>query len=175
MKSFQTAVEHIFNVEGGFCSHQNDAGGPTNFGVTLATLSRHRGETCTADDVRALTKDEATAIYLMLYWRATNLDLLENEAVATIVFDQVVNRGPRVAVRALQAVLQSTFAPDLAVDGILGPKTANAANCAPQTKLALKLVAEAQRGYLGLWRHQPSQGVFLQGWIARTWKLLDLL
>lgn len=174
MKVFDAAFRHILDVERGYVNHPLDGGGPTKYGVTLATLAAHRGEATTAEDVAALTENEAQAIYLMGYWRVMGLDALTSPVLATILLDQGVNRGPRVAVRMLQNALQSTFAPSLAVDGVLGAETAVAANSAPEGALSILLVIEAQRGYLELWRANPARGAFLLGWFGRTWKLLGL-
>lgn len=174
MSFFDSALRHILAAEGGYVNHPADRGGPTNGGITQKTLTAFRGEAATAADVAALADEEISAIYLMAFWRPCNLDLLKSKAVATIVFDQAVNRGPRLAVRMLQMTLQSTFVPSLVVDGVLGPKTAKAENDASEAELTKKLIVAAQQGYLDLWRSDPSQGVFLRGWIARTWRFLDL-
>lgn len=173
--AFEKALAHVLEAEGGFVDHPNDRGGPTNYGITVAALAGHRGEPVTREDILTLSRAEAEAVYLMRFWRPMNLDSLASAAVATIVFDQAVNRGPRTAARMLQTVLESTTAPGLAVDGGIGPKTIAAANAASERQLTIKLVIEAQRGYLDLWKRDPSQGVFLRGWIARTWRLFDCL
>ncbi len=175
MKAFAAAVAHVFEIEKGFVLSPVDHGGPTNFGITLATLAAHRGHPVSGLDIQNLTKPEAEAIYLTQFWQPYGLDYLVSPMVATVVFDQVVNRGPRIAVRALQSVLQSTWAPSLGVDGVLGETTALAANQAPERLLTIKLITEAQRGYLDIWKADPTQGVFVRGWVSRTWRLLDLV
>jgi lysozyme family protein len=169
------AISHVLEIEGGFVNHPSDPGGATKYGITLATLCRWRGATVTADDVEKLSEAEARQIYLELYWRPAGLDLLTNPAVAAIVFDQVVNRGPGPAIRTLQIALQSTTGAEVDIDGHLGPKTASVANCAPQAILTIRLFVECQRAYLDLWRRRPERGVFLAGWLARTWRFLELL
>lgn len=169
--NFKAAVAHVLKAEGGYSNHPLDTGGPTNYGITLATLTTWRGVPCTAADVEALTEGEARAVYHAMFWLAYRLDLLTDCTLATAVFDQVVNRGPRVAVRTLQSVLESTIAPGLEIDGLLGPKTASVANGAPARELTISFVHEAQRGYRDLCAARPSQAVFLEGWLARTERL----
>lgn len=175
MKNFAKAVAHIFEAEGGYVNNPYDRGGPTNFGITLATLAAHRGRPATANELSLLTKSEAEAIYLTRYWTPNGFDALASATVATVVFDQAVNRGPRIAVRALQSVLELTTSPGLDIDGDLGAQTALAANQAPERQLTIALIIEAQRGYVELWRAYPTQAHFLPGWLARTWQLFRLL
>lgn len=170
--NFNAALKHVLSAEGGLSQHPADRGGTTKYGITVGTLAAYRGEAVNAHDVVNLTQAEAEAIYRARYWDAPGINQLVSPVVSLIVFDQAVNAGPSVAVRTLQSVLR-TWEPLLEVDGLLGPKTTQAANAAPETKLALKLVQEIQRRYLDLCQSSPSQRVFLRGWMARTWKLLD--
>jgi lysozyme family protein len=165
---FAKAVAHLIDVEGGYVDHPLDSGGPTKFGVTLATLASHRGHPVTAEDVRQLTPDEASEIYRKCYWDVNGLDGLTSLAVATIVLDQSANRGPRVAARMLQAALRSIGNESLAVDGQIGPATIAEANATSTGLLTFSLMVQAQKGYLDICRRSPSQGVFLAGWFDRT-------
>jgi hypothetical protein len=61
-------IDDILAREGGFVNHPADRGGPTNFGVTQATLASWRGREATIDDVRSLTIDEARDIYRTKYY-----------------------------------------------------------------------------------------------------------
>lgn len=175
MTNFDLAISHVLKMEGGFVEHPADPGGPTNYGITLATLARWRGVPVDSAAVKSLTESEARQIYFELFWTANGLDLLTNSAVATVVFDQVVNRGPGPAIRMLQLALESTTSEAVDVDGVLGPKTATLANRALYRPLVVRLFVEAQRAYLDLWKHRPSTAPFLAGWLARTWTWLSFL
>lgn len=173
--SFDAAYSHVLGIETDrYTNTPGDAGGPTKFGITLATLAGFRGHPVTAEDVASLEEGEAKAIYKANYWDSMGLQAITSAKVATILFDQGVNRGPRVAVRALQTVLETIFDAHLGVDGTLGEETARKANSVPEAQLVTELVIAAQWGYLDLWRANPSQGAFLRGWMARTWRLLRL-
>ncbi|MCD6073099.1 MAG: hypothetical protein K0S42_3615 [Microvirga sp.] len=117
---FDHAVELVLQHEGGFVHHAQDPGGATKFGITRETLSRVRGRPATIEDVRALTRAEAVAVYRRLYWDAVRGDDLP-PGLDLAVFDLAVNSGPARAVRMLQTVL------GVAVDGIVGPVTLEAA------------------------------------------------
>ena len=60
-------LDAILLREGGYVDHPLDRGGPTNMGITLATLGKWRGKPVTAADVKALGHEEAAAIYYAWY------------------------------------------------------------------------------------------------------------
>ena len=62
-------IETILQREGGYVDHPADKGGPTNFGITQATLANYREHAVTATDVHSLTRTEAAAIYEAIYVR----------------------------------------------------------------------------------------------------------
>lgn len=172
MSNFEAALKHVLSVEGGFSNHPADRGGATKFGITVGTLAAYRGIPTSAKDVSDLTETEARQIYKTRYWDEPGLERLTSPLVSLLVFDQCVNAGPKVAVRMLQLVLKK-WDRSLAVDGDLGPVTADLANRLSETNVAIKFIAEIQKRYLEICHVNPSQRIFLSGWMARTWSLLD--
>ncbi len=172
--SFQSCINHILEAEGGFVDHDADRGGPTNFGVTLATLLVYRKRQVTSDDVKNMTRAEAIKIYQALYWDPMALSAVVDSKVALILFDQGVNRGPEAAIVMLQQALVH-LGQAVDVDGVLGPETSAAVNKVAQGQLAVDLIKASQRFYIDLAIRKPTQLVFLKGWLARTWRLLDML
>lgn len=69
-------IPRILKHEGGYVNHPNDPGGPTNKGITLATFRRYLKRNGTIDDLKALTTEQATAVYKAQYWDAVSADLL---------------------------------------------------------------------------------------------------
>ena len=55
--------EVIERFEGGYSNHPADRGGPTNMGITQATLSEYLGRPASVDEVRSLSRAQAVAIY----------------------------------------------------------------------------------------------------------------
>lgn len=175
MTPFKFALDHVLKVEGGFSDHPADKGGPTNFGITLATLSAWRKAPCKPADIKNLTLKEATQIYEKNYWSAMNLSLVKTTNFACMLFDQGVNRGTKTTIEKLQQLLNAEFKTDLLIDGKLGAKTAAAINGVSNKKLSLAFIRDCQMFYVNLAERNPSQRVFLKGWLARTWRLFDLL
>ena len=132
MRDVQSLAEEIVAREGGFVNDPDDPGGATNFGVTIGTM-RRLGLDLTGDgqvseaDVRALSREQAVAIFLEHYYRRAGIAALP-EVLQPSVFDMYVNAGGN-AVRILQRLL-GEMGHDLAVDGVLGPQTIRAAQAA---------------------------------------------
>ncbi len=124
METVEDIARRIVAREGGFVDDPNDPGGATNHGVTLATLRRLRGPSAGIDELRALTRDEAAAIFVKAFFRAPRLYLLPRSLWPS-VFDMYVNAGAN-AVRILQGLLND-MGLSVDVDGVVGPATAAAA------------------------------------------------
>jgi lysozyme family protein len=155
--SFPAAVAFVLAQEGGYANHPADPGGATKFGITQATLAAARGRPVSVEDVKALTRVEAAAIYRRAYWDAMRADDLP-AGLDLAVFDLAVNSGPPRAARLLQAVL------GVPVDGIIGPVTLAAARAANPAD-AIRTLIRARLGFLarlGLWP------VFGRGWRRRV-------
>ncbi|UWQ17003.1 holin-associated N-acetylmuramidase [Jannaschia sp. M317] len=132
MNSVRSIAEEIVAREGGFVNDPDDPGGATNHGVTIHTMRRlgldldGDGDT-DAQDVRRLPQAQAVQIFLDHYYTAPRIGLLP-QALRASVFDMYVNAGGN-AVKILQRLLIQ-MGQDVAVDGVIGPQTAAAAEAA---------------------------------------------
>jgi lysozyme family protein len=90
--TYDTALTHLLQHEGGYTNHPDDPGGPTNFGITIADYRRYAKADATAADMRAMPVGEAKAIYRKRYWDAQRCDELP-AGVDYAVFDYGVNSG----------------------------------------------------------------------------------
>lgn len=118
---FETCMDFVEKWEGGWANDKADPGGLTYLGVTIRTviakgLDFNGDGIVNADDLRAMTKDQARALYRSDYWDACRCDDLP-DALALLVFNSSVNQGPGRAARFLQTVVGT------AVDGQIGPAT----------------------------------------------------
>ncbi|MCL7408010.1 holin-associated N-acetylmuramidase [Marivivens donghaensis] len=130
MQTVQEIAKGIVAREGGYVNDPADPGGPTKYGVTLATLQRLRRDV-TGDgriddrDVRALRDTDAVDIFVEHYFNQPRIGELP-EPLQASVFDMYVNSGAG-AVRILQRLLCDMRIP-VAIDGVLGPQTIAAAH-----------------------------------------------
>lgn len=138
-KNFDAALAFTLRYEGGFVNNPRDPGGATNLGITQRTLSAWRRRPVSVAEVRALTRDEAAAIYKALYWDHIHGDALPG-GVDLMLFDIAVNMGVGRADQFESAT------------GNLPP---------PQRLIAL------DRKRLGFWRMLRTFPIFGRGWTAR--------
>ena len=161
-KGFLDAVEVILKNEGGYVNHPADRGGPTNWGITQKVYEAFKGRPVTIAEMQKMPRSEAIAIYKKNYWDKVGGDNIKYYATAMILFDQAVNRGVGAAVKQAQQVLGVT------VDGGVGPKTLAALNSIPDTTFIPKFLAMAENSYKAIVANNPSQSVFLKGWMNRV-------
>jgi lysozyme family protein len=180
MRLVSEIAREIVAREGGFVNDPADPGGATNFGVTLQTM-RRLGLDLTRDgrvdlaDLHALTREDAEKIFIEHYYERPKLNLLPHGLQAS-VFDMYVNAGAN-AVRILQRLLVE-MGHQIAVDGIIGDATAQAANLAsvvsPQYLVDAYGIAR-RNYYLRLADERPLSRKFARtqrgekgGWIRRA-------
>ncbi len=99
-ENFGRAFTFSLAYEGGYSDNPKDPGGPTNFGVTIATLSHELGRRATRTDVRNLTRAAVQPIYFKKFWNVVDADALP-AGVDLLAFDIAVNAGPGRALRFL--------------------------------------------------------------------------
>jgi lysozyme family protein len=165
----EAMIEDVIRREGGFVDHPADRGGPTRFGITQAALARHRGRAVSAAEIESLSLDEARQIYRQDYYQRPRIDRLP-AGIQPFVFDAAVNHGPQRAIAFVQQVCNLAGFGSLVVDGICGPRTSRAAHDAAWAMkdwLLAALVEERRNFYQAIVRADPSQAVFLEGWLNR--------
>jgi hypothetical protein len=154
---FDACMPFIFKAEGGYSDNPNDPGGPTNFGITLATLKAYEGNpNLTAQDVKNLTLPMAREIYRSNYWNRMQCGSLP-DGLDLEVFDFGVNAGPGEAVKALQKIVGVT------ADGSVGPITLAALGQLKPRDLISQYSQARLAYYQGL--NDPE---FEQGWTTRV-------
>jgi lysozyme family protein len=175
MKDIETIINKIIENEGGFVNHPLDKGGATNFGVTLRTLSKWRGYTCTINDVSMLKISEAKEIYLSEYYYAPRIDSLHKD-MQYLVCDTAVNCGNNRAIKILQYTVNNLNKFDIKCDGQIGNITVNALNQAIKKHSVRRVIFEYCQNrinfYLKIVEKNPNQKTFLKGWINRVVKFL---
>jgi lysozyme family protein len=168
-RSVEQMIDDVIRREGGYVDHPQDRGGPTRFGITQATLSRHLGRPASAEEVRGLERTVAAEIYRREYYAKPGLDTLP-ERIQPFTFDAAVNHGPSRAIRFVQQVCTDAGYGPLAIDGACGPLTGRVAAAAERAMadwLLAALVEERRSFYYALVARDPAQRVFLDGWLNR--------
>ncbi|ETR66619.1 MAG: XRE family transcriptional regulator [Candidatus Magnetoglobus multicellularis str. Araruama] len=172
-KNIEIMIEDLINREGGYVDHPFDKGGPTNWGITIKSLSNYIGRIATINDVKNLSRDVAEEIYKRNYYIAPSINTLPL-FIQPFIFDSAVNHGPRRAIKFIQSVCnQAGYYPNLSLDGAIGPNTRRAVKWAEREmgKIFLKALIEERRNfYLIICHVQPSQNIFLDGWLKRIEK-----
>lgn len=130
MGSLKTKViEAIIQREGEFVDHPDDRGGPTKYGVTIATARAfgYHGE------IKDMPKSFAFDVYQKEFWENYRFDRLVEicPALAEKMADVAVHMGPYWPVDFLQKSLnvlnqKTKLYRDLRVDGVIGPITIGA-------------------------------------------------
>lgn len=180
MRTVRQIAQEIVAREGGYVNDPDDPGGATNFGVTIHTMRRlgldlNRDGQITAADVRLLTREQAVDIFVEHYFQRPRIAELP-QAIQASVFDMYVNAGAN-AVRILQRLLRDMRI-EVAVDGVIGPRTVAAAQAAAQAApdhLADAYGIARRNYYYGLADARPASRKYARrrdggkgGWITRA-------
>lgn len=113
-------VDMILRHEGGiYTNHPADKGGPTKWGITKPVLAKWRGVYVSDSDIEHLERDEAGNIYQVRF--ILPFAAFEKNTFRANTIDMGVNAGISRAVRLMQQTIGTT------VDGVIGPKTIEAA------------------------------------------------
>lgn len=155
--NFARSLKAVLAHEGGYVDHPADPGGATNLGITFAVLQKGRGKPITKADVKALTQDEAAAIYKANYWDRVRGDDLP-AGVDYAVFDFAVNSGVSRAATYLQEIV------GVAPDGKIGPLTLQAVAASDAVKLIERLCGNR----MAFLKRLSTWPTFGKGWSSRV-------
>ena len=176
MGNFNLEIFELLKIEGGYVNHPNDKGGKTKYGIT-EKVARENGYEGLMED---LPIEFAIKIYKEKYWDKMNLDLINSQLIAKILFNFAVNAGVITASKILQRGLNllnrnnlSWF--DLIVDGIIGEKTrkiVNSLSNEDELYLAKVLIGLMFESYVRIVEKDNTQEINIRGWINRLVALL---
>ena len=146
--NFDQAFSVLMRHEGGLVDDPNDPGGLTKYGISQRAYP--------ALDIRALTLDQAAAIYRRDYWGPAGCEAVP-DALREDLFDMAVNSGIQAAAKCLQRAVGETE------DGSIGPATLQAIQLMPVARLLARFAGERLNFLTGLpaWEH------FGKGWARR--------
>lgn len=156
---FQNWFKWLITWEGTtFENDPDDPGGATKYGIDQRS---HPGV-----NIRALTEDQAAAIYLESYWNKVHADELGG-GVGEVLANIAVNCGYGRAVRWLQEATYAT------VDGVLGPQTLAKTKQSDASTLCNALLMRTENHYRSIAKGKLAK--FLKGWLNRNNSLRDFV
>jgi lysozyme family protein len=134
MSGDESILQEVIRAEGRTVKNDpNDPMDPSKYGIGAPVLGNWRGlhRPATVAEIHALEEVEARAIYRSRYIRQPNFQVaaVPYEPLRFQLIDFGINSGPETATMYLQRLLQHVW-PQLAIDGRLGPKTAEALHTA---------------------------------------------
>lgn len=167
-------LDRELGVEGGYTNNPDDAGGETNWGITVRT-ARANGY---AGAMLDMPRSEALRILKLEYVYAPGFDHVYERAGALggELIDIGINMGPVTASMWLQRGLnalnhQQADYPDIAVDGQVGPGTLRALDAylgkrGTEGAGVLAEVVRCLRGadYIRQCEGRPQNETFVYGW-----------
>lgn len=178
---FDAAQKFTAKWEGGLSDHPADTGGLTRYGVSLQFL---RGLGVPAGDlngdgiidrrdVMEVTKTVAKRLFYKEFWEKPGIDRLPS-LISVCAYDFAVNSGPGRAAIVLQRSINAWYGRNVIAKtaGNFGPKTrtysldiAESRKQEPFCQLYIDRRSEFLRKIVV---NNPSQKVFLKGWLNRT-------
>lgn len=187
MADFKTAYQLTRDAEGGYSNNSADRGKETYKGISRKNFPLWPGWN-TIDSYQSsnifLLNQQLNAdtnlqkavqdFYKKEFWDALKLDQVNNEKIAQELFDTGVNMGIGTAGLFLQRALNvtnknATLYPDLKLDGQIGAKTIATLNSHPKPDDLFKVLNTLQGAkYIAICEANPSQEVFLYGWLKRS-------
>ncbi len=159
MADFKKFIPLLKKLEGGFVDHPADKGGATNMGVTLKTFREHYGNDKSVHDLKHMSNEQWGHI-MNGYWDKCKADEIMSQSVAEIFVDWCVNSG-LAGIRRVQEIA------GVRPDGIVGPVTVNAINAHSPEDLFNRIKDARKQFYVNIVRRDPSQKVFMNGWMNR--------
>lgn len=151
--------------EGGFSNHSCDKGGGTNMGITLKTwrsMGYDKDDDGDIDlaDLLLITEDDVFNLFKSHYWDKCKADLIMSQAVADMLVDWFWNSGS-IAIKKIQRLV------GVKDDGIIGPITLLAINSLRSDLLVYNLKNSRLDFVFNICERDPSQKVFINGWVDR--------
>ena len=142
------------NNGGEVISGINSKAWPSDFALVASIFQPQRGP-------------YVATFYQKRFWEHMQLGGLESQDVANRLIDMAVNAGDRPAVKLLQQAINSLRF-QVAVDGVIGPATLEAANqCDPEALLAA-FREQRKQHYEKVAEDNPDDAGYLPVWLARA-------
>jgi len=164
--AFNRYINEVLESEGGFTDDPNDAGGPTNKGITIEVFKKYIKPDGTVHDLKIMTRSQAEDVFRQQYWNACRCDELP-EGVNYTVFDFAVNSGNHRAKTYLQNIVGTE------VDGRMGPDTMAAVRSMEPVAIITRLNAARKRYIIDRVKSGRLHKSFERGILSRVDRVLE--
>ena len=124
-------------------------------------------------DVQTLEEKQANEIYRALYWNPLCLGRIKSQAIANAIMSMGVNFGIKAAATSAQRAFGVVGGVGIIVDGSMGEITARAINSVNDERFLFEYFKDCQRRYIDICVKNPTQVVFLRGWMNRVNSILE--
>lgn len=168
MANFGKAQKIVGINEGGYQCDPRDQGNyyqgiliGTNWGIAAPTLAGYLKRTPTKNEMVNLSKQTAESILETNYWTKNNFHLINNQSVATLIYDGAVNHGTNGMRFLMEKALRSLnyTISYYEVFTLKGIKILNSINA---KKLFFAIKTSRQEKY-----KSSSQTHYIKGWLNR--------
>jgi lysozyme family protein len=181
---FNKYFPHLIAYEGvDFTVTKYDRGGATKFGITLPTYrkfcedyqlltiapcDKNLDGKINSSDLRKVLMIEVKPIYKLKFWDVIRSDSIENQAIAELWTDLIINSGVGYKSKHLKAMQKIV---GVKQDGKIGVKTLEAINKGYAPHIFDKLFQYRLNHYKSIVRNNKSQKIFYNGWTRRINKI----
>lgn len=163
MQTADEILDDLIRREGNeYSDRPADKGGPTKYGITLATLQAYWPGSTGVEELKALEEAQARVIYSHKYIYSPQFNRIDDPRLCALMVDTGVQHGQVTAIRMLQEALALT------VDGILGPISIAAINSNHHHAYFGVLAARCEL-YGELIAHDPALAWLRAHQVGTTW------
>ena len=173
MANYEHALQWVLKHEGGYVNDPDDPGGETYRGIARKMHSKWDGWVMV--DMLKLEQSfpanldrnqdlqiAIAAFYEINFWDKIKGDAINNQSVATSIFDFAVNAGVSTSAMLAQMVV------DAKQDGVIGPETIARINSFdPDHFISSFTLAKIAR-YISIVKKRPASKKYFYGWTCRA-------
>ena len=156
--------------EGGYVDDPRKIDQPTNIGVTQPTLNKYNADHPNfnfPEKVKDLSPEQVQQIYNEDYYDERRIGEIENERIATAIFDMGLMSNFTNVGKMVQETLNNSIGENLAVDGKMGNDTIAALNSIPDDNLD-KFMNDLKENRLEYLQGLSDWEKYGDGWANRT-------